>query len=154
MIKLKTLLTETISKKEDITKAIVQTYSEYTKNELVKCAYDVGSGLCEEFAESVLEKLGHPSNVDAIEFANLTGKLGCKTCDEIFYSETLKRFGVKVPSNVTIDILNKSGLGSIGTHVFLRWKSPAGYMYFDAEAPNGVDSPFLLPFSKRYLAIV
>jgi hypothetical protein len=146
--------------RQAITKAVKTTLRDYIKAGEVKCAYDVGSGPCEDFAHDVLAKLDNPfggtegHSVDAIEYANLTGEgNSLASADGIFYPETLAAFKVKLPPDVTVDLLNKSELGDIGTHIFLRWASPQGYVYFDAEAPQGVDSPFDLPFAQRYLNI-
>lgn len=136
-----------------IAKAVRAMLKTYIQKKHVKCAYDVGSGSCEDFAEAVREALGSPPGLDCIEYANLTGPIGCEECDNKFYPETLQAFGVKLPPDVDVDLLNKSGLGDSGTHIFIRWETPQGYLWFDAESPQGVDSPFDLPFAQRYLNI-
>lgn len=150
--------TESSLTRQAITAAIQQTLKSYTKERHVKTAYDVGSGACEDFAEDVREillgQVRHNSEeLEAIGYDNLTGRLEKGVADGKFYTDTLQHFGVKLPPGVTVDLLNKSELGEAGTHCFLRWKSPQGYLYFDAEAPRGVDSPFSLPFAQRYLNI-
>lgn len=138
--------------RQAIADTVRSTLARYTREGRVKCAYDVGSGECEIFAEDVLAALGSPAGLDVIEYANLTGCDDGEVCNEIFDDKTLRKFGVHLPDGVSTEDLNKYGLGSVGTHVFLRWTIPAGYVWFDAEAPDGVDSPFNLPFARRYLA--
>lgn len=147
------LLEAEVLSREAIASAVKATLKDYIDSGNVKCAYDVGSGACEDFAYDVIAKLTpdgrETPDLNVIEYANLTGRAG-EDADEIFYPEMLKSIGLShIP--VPIEILNKSGLGEVGTHVFVRWKSPTGYLYFDAEVPEGVDSPFDLPFAQRYL---
>jgi len=132
--------------------AILETLSEYKEAGRVKHPRQIVTKSCSrQFAYDVLERLGRPMDVSAIEYCNLTGLSGAGQEDELYYENTLSESGVKVPPGVTADLVNASGLGWFGTHTFLRWESPAGLSFFDAEVPQGVDSPFSLPFAKRLL---
>jgi hypothetical protein len=112
-------------------------------------AREINAGLCEEFAYEVLNHLGWTDGqqADVIEYANLTGPVGCEVADEVFYLDTLTRFGIPLPAGITVDRLNEVGLGFVGTHVFIRCEG----RFYDAECPSGVTSPFSLPFAERYL---
>ncbi len=134
-----------------ITQAINGTLREYTQAGLVKCAADVGLGFCEKFANDVRERLGRPVDVSVTEYADYTGPPGSKERDQFFCDGALLESGVKTPPGVTTDLLNATGLGRYGTHMFLRLESPAGPIYFDSQAPEGVDSPFSLPLMHRDL---
>src|SRR5436190_577831 len=134
-----------------ITQAINDTLQEYLKAGRIKCARDVGTGHCEVFAKDVLDHLGRPMDVSVIEYENFTGPPDADEGDEIFYDDALLKSGVKLPPGVTADALNASGLGMLGMHVFLRWESPGGPIFFDSEVPEGVDSPFSLPFAQAHL---
>lgn len=141
--------------RSNITRTIQKTLADFINRGEVKCAYDVGSGACESFAEEVLVALDRHPKLDAIEYANLTGTIPgdeWQRCNEIFDEDTFREFQVKVPPGISVSDLNASGLGRIGTHVFVRWSAPDGHLYFDAETPQGVDSPFSLPFAQRYLS--
>src|SRR5881394_618672 len=72
-----------------ITEAINETVREYTQAGKVKCAGGISSGLCEEFANDVQERLGRPTDVSAIDYAKLTGPPGADLGDEIFYGDAL-----------------------------------------------------------------
>lgn len=144
-------LIESVLTRETIARTIREVLASYLADGRVECAYDVGSGECESFAEDVKEALGSPDGLDAIDYAELTGAGEDGIANEIFDNETLARFGVKLPDGVSVEDLNNSTLGCGGTHIFLRWTAPGGYVWFDAETPDGVDSPFSLPFAERYL---
>ena len=147
-------MASTVSKtsRSAITQAINETLREYLQAGLVKCAADVGLGLCEKFANDVLERLGRPVDVSVIEYANFTGPPGADEGDQFFYDDALLESGVKLPPGVTADSLNATELGRYGAHMFLRGELPAGPIYFDAQAPQGVDSPFSLPIMQRDLS--
>ena len=110
----------------------------------VQCAREVNEGSCDIFAMVVLRRLGSPADVAVNEFADFTGP-GADEGDQYFYDDGLLASGVKIPAGVTAHSLNATGVGRYGIHQFLCWHPPSGPIYFDSEAPQGVDSPFSLP---------
>lgn len=139
--------------RRQITEAVIATLDAFIANGTVKQAFDVGTGHCFDFADAVVERLGAPPSLWTIEYANYTAANSEGYASGVFDLPTLRKFRVPLPSGVAVDDLNRVDLGFTGTHAFVVWDGPQGRkIYFDAETPEGVDSPFLLPFAKRYLA--
>ncbi len=60
-----------------------------------------------------------------------------QTEDEVYDAGQLAAWGYKLPDGVTIDSLNRVWL----SHCFIVYQG----RFFDAECPEGVDTPFSLP---------
>jgi len=125
--------------------------SQYREAGLVERVREIRSEWSGRFASDVLRRLGYPTDLSAIEYFDLTGPPGAGQGDEVFQDGTLSQLGVKIPPGVTADLLNATGLGLFGIYKLLRWESPSGPSFFDAETPHGVESPFSLPFAQRQL---
>lgn len=111
---------------------------------------DINCGYCEDFARDVIGALSNFAGIDHdelqdYEYANFSGKLGRGEADGVFYASMLKRHGYGFPAGFSLKDANVTDLGDYGTHVFIVYKN----MCFDSECPDGVDSPFKLPFAMR-----
>jgi len=136
-----------------ITQAILEVRQELLNEGRVECLYDIGSGHCDDLADGVLQKLeGHPEASELSEAIMANFSLPTEHGDTegpfIFNVEKLPLMWANPnpPPGWTWDELNKV---TFGDHIFL-WDY-ATKRFYDAEAPEGVDSPLDLPFFQRYL---
>jgi hypothetical protein len=104
-------------------------------------AYEINCGLCEEFAMSVIEKLGgYRDGLYELDFMNLMGS-DDDPDDEYFDTAWLEKSGYTLPDGVTVKALNRYEDIGGWSHVFIYCDGK----YYDAECLQGVDTPFALP---------
>lgn len=114
-----------------------------TIGEFGRTASDINFGFCEKFAEAVAEKLG--AEAKTLWFDDLAGNEQDPT-DIGFDAQWLERCGYLLPAGLTVDDLNDDCPG----HCFISY----GGKYFDSECPEGVDSPFFLPYVLNRFRVV
>ena len=131
---------------KDVEAVIIEFRERYITKGHAKTVFDINNGLCEDFANDVSKHLKTSRAIDCevLGYENLTGTVSSGEADYIFYEETLSAFEIPLPNQLTVKLLNNSTLGEgCGGHIFIRIHD----MFFDAECPNGVKSPFSLPFA-------
>lgn len=132
-----------------VSDAIHRKVHEWITNGLAQSPKGINCGQCEEFAQDVVDGLFKFENfLDVVEYANFTGIGFDGNCNEVFDVETLKSLGID-KAGYDVDTLNSALIGEIGSHVFIRLVDGNQQRYFDSECPEGVASPFQLPFAQR-----
>lgn len=104
----------------------------------------------ESFAKDVINALGgyQRSPVSEFELANFVDNQGDPWGPWDWDDTYLRHWGItSPPPGWTWEELSEV---PFGTHVFLADESTN--KFYDVEAPQGVSSPFELPFFQRYLA--
>jgi len=138
------------SLKKNISKIIKQTAKEYRdKNQ---CSlWDINNGLCEDFAQTVIEKMGgYDDNLYELSGDMFFNQRDPEYIKEIWGDILETEYGVwsvdllkywGYPSNVD---LNKVDDELNHTWIFFNGK------HYDAEAPNGVSDWYDLPLNKKF----
>ncbi len=110
---------------------------------------DINSGLCPEFAEEVIKRMGGYS--ENLDFGHVD-----QFYDEFGDQETgWDEIRTKDGSTWSKEMLDKYGYPPIPLEDFHmshhQWIIYNG-KHYDAEAPHGVDTPWELPFYKRHIS--
>lgn len=138
------------SNKQNISQIIQELSKEFMKEN--KCSlWDINNGLCEDFAQAVIEKMGGYEdnlfeisgdmffNIRDIEIAKKFWGNVIETKFGVWGKELLDHWGY--PPNVDLknvnDELNHTWIYFNGKH-------------YDAEASNGVDKWYDLPLNKKF----
>lgn len=137
---------------DPVTQAILTVRQRYLDEGEVECLYDIGSGLCDTFAMDVIQELGGYQSSPVTEYGldnfALPGEDGHADPPYAYDLDVFAQFGItSPPEGWTWEELGEVDLSG---HVFLGPSKPPGKFY-DAEAPEGVSTPFDLPFFQRYL---
>lgn len=111
----------------------------------VTSAYDINNGLCEDFALEVIRRMGG-STADLYDqdLHNFSGTAD-DPCSEDFDAEWLAQAGYRLPHGVTVEALNRN----TWSHILIHYKG----RYYDAECPDGTDTPFALPLVLNNLKL-
>lgn len=134
----------------DISDIIKLTTDEFIKEynnkpHMVNNAYDINNGYCEEFAMTVIEKMGgYSDKLSEYDLYNFAGTDKDPLSEE-FDAKWLKKNGYTLPKGVTVEALNKLSW----SHVIIKHNDK----YYDAECSNGVNSPFALPLVINNLKV-
>lgn len=133
--------------RKQIADAIRATLDEYVRGKVVRCAFDVGSGSCEEFAGDVLEKLHGFSGWQVRERDGNAQSLGSEDLledDGVADLAKWRRVGAHIP----LRIERRELLSLLADpHVWIYDLETK--LHHDAEMPNGVKNPLDLPFFAR-----
>ena len=134
----------------DISQIIRQTSKEF-KEENQCSLYDINNGLCEDFAQAVIEKMGGSSeNLYEIdgnmffafrdpEYAKENWENIIETEYGVWSEDLLIRWGY--PPNVNLNIVNDEL-----NHTWIYFNGK----HYDAEAPKGVIKWYDLPLNKKF----
>jgi len=146
---IKTTLNEWLNE-QNITQIIRQTSKEYQKEN--KCSlWDINNGLCNEFAQSVIERMGGYSDnlyelAGDMFFAYRDPEFAKENWDNVLETEygvwgidLLKYWGY--PPNVDLNMVNDEL-----NHTWIYFNGK----HYDAEAPNGVEKWYDLPLNKKF----
>jgi hypothetical protein len=112
--------------------------------------WDINNGLCDEFARKVISELSMDSaELFEIEFLNITDTADDDWCG--FYLPCVDDFNLKDTMGHSEDdfmeILKKY---ADTTHMWIVFKTNQGCLHFDAETPQGVDTPFKLKTFQKF----
>ena len=134
---------------QDISQVIKLTAKEYQEEN--QCSlWDINNGLCEDFAQTVIEKMGgYNDNLYEIagdmffavrepEFAKENWSNIIETEYGVWSVDLLKHWGY--PPNVDLSLVNDEL-----NHTWIYFNGK----HYDAEAPNGVDKWYDLPLNKK-----
>jgi hypothetical protein len=143
------LLNENTSE-QNISQIIKLTSNEYQEEN--QCSlWDINNGLCEDFAQAVIEKMGgYNDNLYEISgdmfFASREPEFAKENWGNIIETEygvwsvdLLKHWGY--PPNVDLNLVNDEL-----NHTWIYFNGK----HYDAEAPNGVDKWYDLPLNKKF----
>lgn len=146
---IKTTLNEWLNK-QNISQIIIQTANEYQEEN--QCSlWDINNGLCEDFAQTVIEKMGgYNDNLYEIagdmffairypEFAKENWDDIMETKYGVWSLKLLKYWGY--PPNVDLNLVNDEL-----NHTWIYFNGK----HYDAEAPSGVDKWYDLPLNKKF----
>lgn len=125
-----------------ISQVVRDTAARYLAEEGIEAIEDINNGLCDEFANDVCEAVDGAMPLGFEEFK--IGADGDPAGDDLFDMNVLNAFGISLPQGHTPETIERV---SFGGHVWIYLDGK----HFDAECPEGVDSFFDLPFSRRYL---
>lgn len=146
--------------RSDIFEAITTLRDQYLVEEGLSSYKEINDGLCENFASDVVEYLATKlsqgvsiyDHAEELEFTNFSGLSGEEN-DQTFYEDTLRKFNIPLPEGVSIGDLNNAFLVGHGNHFFVEVQHGDGKRWFyDAECPEGVNSPFCLPLGMELIA--
>lgn len=129
-----------------VIRELVREYCDPDGNDFsVKTAYDINCGLCEDFAGDVIRRMGgYTDSLFEMDFMNLAGSDEDPSSDE-FDEGWLRKNGYELPDGVSAEALNQMG----PAHIFVYCDG----RYYDAECPEGVDTPFALPLILNNLKL-
>lgn len=134
----------------ELTEAIKVTLAEYIVSGDVTCAYEIGDGFCEDFANDVLAKFG----IDALaELESAKTGIGPYTIgSDEFWSDTfymdltaLRDIGEPIPDDLPADRV--ASLLGTATHIWIHM----GGKHYDAMNPEGVEHFLQLSFFAAQL---
>ena len=125
-----------------ISQVIRDTAARYLAEEGVEAIEQINDGLCDDFANDVCSVVDGALPLGFEEFK--VGADGDPAGDDLFDMNVLHAFGISLPQGHTTETMERLGLGG---HVWIYFEGK----HFDAECPEGVDSFFDLPFSRRYI---
>jgi len=119
--------------------------TEYLTDGLAPSYFEINNGLCEDFAEEVVRRLGAEHGAVPSLFS-LGGEQLWKTDDSEDWDDALLSgyWRISPPEHFTWAMLNEVGFGG---HVWVTFER----RHYDAECPDGVDSLFELPLFRRYI---
>lgn len=140
-----------------ITEAIVELRNEYLAKGKAPDLPSINHGLCDIFAVDLALKFPELDTLQVVgitDFVEIDPDTGCAydcggSFDLKLISEHWPHF--TPPGDLTWDDMNQLSADagfSCGTHVFLTYDGK----FFDAEAEQGVLTPFELPFFKRVIS--
>lgn len=139
----RSVLTEFLARKEDL---IYQGAENPTP-------WHINCGLCEDFAEAIMRKLGvQAGNGMEVIWLNET-LLHDDTGPVAFDHEILKRLGITLPENHSEDDVFQI-VSNINHAVLLYSSEKYGVRFYDSQALQGVPSYFDLPLVKDAIGIL
>jgi len=138
---------------DNISQIINQTAKEYREKN--HCSlWDINNGLCEDFAQTVIEKMGGYNNnlyelsgdmffaFRESEYAKENWGNIIETKYGIWSVDLLKYWGY--PPNVDLNLVNNEL-----NHIWIYFNGK----HYDAEIPNGVDKWYYLPLNKKFFKL-
>ena len=132
---------------EVVSDAVKLLRGEYINDGAAPSYFQINNGLCEDFAEELLDRLRlvHGGREDLFTVCNENFQVQDE-CDRDGWDTRLliSHWGIRPPEHFTWPVLNEVHFGG---HVWLT----CGGKHFDAECPDGVDSFFELPLFRRCL---
>lgn len=148
---------DTINAENMISEAIIRLREQYVSEGQAPDFLAINHGLCGDFADEIVELL---PEVEGLEAIGITGFVETDPETDCAYDSggpfDLELIGAHWP-NITppegltwedMNQLSEDAGFSCGTHVFLTFNGK----FYDAEAEQGVDTPFELPFFQRVIA--
>jgi hypothetical protein len=133
----------------DISGTIEMLVDQYLKSKQTNCysVLDINNGLCNDFAESLIEKLGgEDENLRSLD----TSEFYSAFSDEALWDETIPTDHGGVWNKEALDKYGYPPMverAHVGIHQWIWFNGK----HYDAEAPEGVDSPWDLPIFRREL---
>jgi len=116
---------------------IKETRTSFLQEYSVPSYYQINNGLCEEFALTIAGKF--PAQSMLTEFWTESLENADGSLDWEFLTG---KWGILPPSGLSLDELNQVRFGG---HCFIHLEG----RWFDAECPDGAESPFELPIFRR-----
>lgn len=116
-------------------------------------AWSINNGLCDVFAESVLDEFKGINGISDMSLLDLV------ICDKFnnwseFSLSALGEFNINPTNNLNKDdFFETLTKYADDTHVWIMHKDENNVAWhFDAECPEGVDNPMLLPTFNKFIA--